>query len=273
MEISLTTTAIAALAGMCGTLIGGMETFIMYGAVVIVQCIMTACGADTTAYTTWLVNLFFLPACIFNGTVGATGYAAKKYDIGAWQIERSLAFTHDPLVLLVGAVTAVFGYVLCALITNTGFGVDAGSVSVVVTGILCRLCFPGQQRINKDAFRALNDGKKWIYDICVAAVCAASAALLVEMTGFMSIGFAISAFLLLFQLSDKSVPSTHHITMTAGYAIVLSGGNLLVAILAGIVAQVIFTLFGAFYNMGCGSHIDPPAVAIGLCSLLLYMIF
>lgn len=273
MEISLTTAAIAALAGMCGTLIGGMQTFIIYGAAVILQCIMTACGADVSAYTTWLVNLFFLPACIFNGTVGATGYAARKYDIEAWQIERSLALTHDPLVLLVGAVTAVFGYVLCALITNTGFGVDAGSVSVVVTGILCRLCFPGAQRVNKDAFRALNDGKKWIYDICVAAVCAASAALLVQMTGFMSIGFAISAFLLLFQLSDKAVPSTHHITMTAGYAIVLSGGNLLVAIVAGIVAQVIFTLFGAFFNMGCGSHIDPPAVAIGLCSFVLYMIF
>ena len=273
MEISLTTAAIATLAGMCGTLIGGMQTFIIYGAAVILQCIMTACGADVSAYTTWLVNLFFLPACIFNGTVGATGYAARKYDIEAWQIERSLAFTHDPLVLLVGAVTAVFGYVLCALITNTGFGVDAGSVSVVVTGILCRLCFPGAQRVNKDAFRALNDGKKWIYDICVAAVCAASAALLVQMTGFMSIGFAISAFLLLFQLSDKAVPSTHHITMTAGYAIVLSGGNLLVAIVAGIVAQVIFTLFGAFFNMGCGSHIDPPAVSIGLCSLVLYMIF
>ena len=273
MEISLTTAAIAALAGMCGTLIGGMQTFIIYGAAVILQCIMTACGADVSAYTTWLVNLFFLPACIFNGAVGATGYAARKYDIEAWQIERSLAFTHDPLVLLVGAVTAVFGYVLCALITNTGFGVDAGSVSVVVTGILCRLCFPGAQRVNKDAFRALNDGKKWIYDICVAAVCAASAALLVQMTGFMSIGFAISAFLLLFQLSDKAVPSTHHITMTAGYAIVLSGGNLLVAIVAGIVAQVIFTLFGAFFNMGCGSHIDPPAVSIGLCSLVLYMIF
>lgn len=154
MEISLTTAAIAALAGMCGTLIGGMQTFIIYGAIVILQCIMTACGADVSAYTTWLVNLFFLPACIFNGTVWATGYAARKYDIEAWQIERSLAFT-----------------------------------------------------------------------------------------------------------------------MTAGYAIVLSGGNLLVAIVAGIVAQVIFTLFGAFFNMGCGSHIDPPAVAIGLCSLVLYMIF
>lgn len=273
MEISLTTSAVAALAGMCGTLIGGMETFIMYGAVVIVQCIMTVCGADTTAYTTWLVNLFFLPACIFNGAVGATGYAAKKYDIEAWQIERSLAFTHDPLVLAVGAVTAVFGYVLCALITNTGFGVDAGSVSVVVTGILCRVCFPGRQKVNKVAFRALNDRKKWMYDICVAAVCAASSALLVEMTGFMSIGFAISAFLLLFQLSDKAVPSTHHITMTAGYAVALSGGNLFTAVLAGIAAQVIFTLFGSFFNMGCGSHIDPPAVAIGLCSLVLYMIF
>lgn len=273
MEISLTTAAVASLAGMCGTLIGGMETFIIYGAVVILQCVMNVCGVDTTVYTTWLVNLFFLPACIFNGTVGATAYAAKKHDIEPWQIERSLAFTHDPVVMLVGGVTAVIGYVLCALITNTGFGVDAGSVSVVVTGILCRLCFPGSQKVNKDAFRALNDRKKWIYDLLVAAVCASSAALLVQLTGFMSIGFAISAFLLLFQLSDKAFPSTHHITMTAGYAIVLSGGNLLVAIVAGMVAQVIFTLFGAFFNMGCGSHIDPPAVAIGLCSLVLYMIF
>lgn len=272
MEISLETAGVALLAGMAGTLIGGMETFILYGAAVLLQAVLTVCGADTAAYTAWIVNLFLLPACIFNGTVAATGYAARKHEIEAWQIERSLAFTHDSSVMLVGGAAAVFGYILCALISNSGFGIDAGSASVVVTGVICRLFFPGSRRVNPDAARALNDRRKWISDLMKAAIFAASAALLVQMTGFVSIGFALSAFLLLFQLSDKSFPTTHHVTMTAGYAIAASG-SLSVAILFGMLAEIIFSVFAAYLNMGCGSHIDPPALAIGICSLLIFAVF
>lgn len=272
MEISLTTAAVAALAGMIGSLIGGMETFILYGGALLVQAVMMACGADVTDYTAWITNLFLLPACIFNGSVAATGYAAKKHEIQAWEIEKSLAFTHDPKVMLVGGGAAAFGYVLCALISNSGFGIDAGSASVVTVGVICRLLFPRPQIWNPDAPRALNDRDRWIFDLMVAGCAAAAGALLVKMTGFVSIGFGFSAFLLLFQLFDKAFPTTHHVTMTAGYA-VMASGSLVIAVLFGLLAHAVFMVFAAFFNMGCGSHIDPPAVAIGICSLLIFAIF
>ena len=52
-----------------------------------------------------------------------------------------------------------------------------------------------------------------------------------------------------------------------------ASGSILPAVLFGCLAHIIFTLFGGWLNMGCGTHIDPPAVAILTCSLLISLIF
>ena len=274
MLVNLTTLLLAAGAGMLGTLTGGMEAFIIYGFVTIVQTVLAATGHDMTFYNQYLSNLVFLPAVMFNASVPATGYAARKYDIHEWEIDRSLAFTHDPFVLLVGAFTGMAGYSLFAFAVNMNLPVDTGAFSVVIVAVISRLIFHRPQAINKDASRVLRDGKKWLWEMMVAAGCSALTAFFVGMTGIVTVGFMFSAALLILQLFQRTqfFPTTHQITMVAGLAMAATG-NIVIAMLFGMLAQIIFTLFGGYLNMGCGTHIDPPAVAIGICSILISFIF
>ncbi len=274
MLVNLTTLLLAAGAGMLGTLTGGMEAFIIYGFVTIVQTVLAATGHDMTFYNQYLSNLVFLPAVMFSASVPATGYAARKYDIHEWEIDRSLAFTHDPFVLLVGAFTGMAGYSLFAFAVNMNLPVDTGAFSVVIVAVISRLIFHRPQAINKDASRVLRDGKKWLWEMMVAAGCSALTAFFVGMTGIVTVGFMFSAALLILQLFQRTqfFPTTHQITMVAGLAMAATG-NIVIAMLFGMLAQIIFTLFGGYLNMGCGTHIDPPAVAIGICSILISFIF
>lgn len=270
MEISWITLLLAAGGGVIGTLTGGAEAFIIYGFVLIIQTILTACGHDMTFYNQYLANLIFLPCVMFSAAVPAAGYASRKHDIHSWEIDRSLAFTNDPGVLFVGALTGMCGYLIIAAAANAGFPGDTGALSVVTVAVIARIIFPKDKIINKDAGRVFRDVKRWIFELCTAGVCAALTAFFVLRTGIVTVGFMMSASMMLLQLFQRTqfFPTTHHITMTAGLAAAAAGG-ILPAVLFGCLAHIIFTLFGGWLNMGCGTHVDPPAVAILTCSLLI----
>lgn len=89
-------------------------------------------------------------------------------------------------------------------------------------------------------------------------------------TGLYTIGFSISALSLIFALNDPAFLATHHTTLVAGYAIAQTG-NILIAF--GVIAHFIGLLFGMVFNTDCGTHVDPPAVAIAICSLILFTLF
>ena len=56
-------------------------------------------------------------------------------------------------------------------------------------------------------------------------------------TGLYTIGFSISALLLIFALNDPAFPATHHTTLVAGYAIAQTG-NILIAVHLGVLRIV-----------------------------------
>ena len=85
---------------------------------------------------------------------------------------------------------------------------------------------------------------------------------IVHITQITAIGFYISAFSLIIALKYPRFPATHHISMVVGYAF-MQTGNILISVIFGIIAHLIMTLFGITFNVDCGTHIDPPAVAIG----------
>ena len=91
-------------------------------------------------------------------------------------------------------------------------------------------------------------------------------------TKLYTIGFSISAMSLLFGFTDSSFPATHHTTLVAGYA-VMQTGNIFMGVLFGMISHMISYVFGEIFNTECGTHFDPPAVAIALCSLVLFMFF
>jgi len=262
---------LAFIAGGVGTLVGGMEAFIIAGFVGMIGFILQLAGVDVTYYNTYAANLFFLPAVMFNGAGIATAYAALHHDVKGWQVTKTLAFTKDPLVLLVGCFGGLFGFIFYQLAAYLPFGVDQGAVSVIILALFGRFFLNKDRKMNRYNLEHLKDEKPslWIYEILVAAGLSAASGYFCEVTGNYSLGFSVSAMFLLLGMIDPDFPATHQITMTAGYAMMVSH-NIFIAIACGILAQIIFLLFVKVFNTDCGTHIDPPAVAIGFMSLIIF---
>ena len=271
--MTVTALLLAAASGAIGVLIGGTEAFIIYGFVLMFQTAMTACGHDSAFYSQYVANLFFLPAVMFSAVVPACGYAARRYDIREWETDRSLGFTHDPMIILIGSFTAMLGYIIFWAANALKLPADTGAFSVVCVGILSRMIYCNKI-YTTEAVRSFKDGNLWLWNLLTAAIFAGITAFFVRETGIASLGFMFSAVSLMLQLFPRtaSAPTTHHVTMVAGYA-VLASGSILAAVIFGMIAQVIFLLFTGFFNLGCGTHIDSPAVAILTCSFLISLLF
>ena len=71
---------------------------------------------------------------------------------------------------------------------------------------------------------------------------------------------------------STAVPTTHHITLPAAHAFVLSGNPII-----GILVAIICSLFGDFvvktFNSHCDTHIDPPACTIFIMTFIILAIF
>ncbi len=264
---------LAFVSGCIGTLIGGTQCFIIYGILGMFYSAFLALGVDTTWFNQYIMSFFFLPAVIFNATVPATAYAARKYDIKGYNIARSLAFTKDPIVILIGGLGGVCGYLLFTLATQLKLPMDLGAFSVIILGVVTRLLFNKGNQYNRMGVNHVRymPIKSWGYEILIAVMISIATAFFVKETNNVNIGFYISAALLLFQFFDNSFPTTHQISMVAGYAILRS--NIIVAVIFGVIAHIIFLVFAEILNSDCGTHIDPPAIAIGLCSLILFIFF
>lgn len=271
---SISSIILAFFAGILGTLIGGTQTFICTGFVGILIFLLEHCSVDTTFLNEALSNNLFLPCIIFNAAGLATAYAGTKHNIRGVETSRSLAFTNDPLVLLVGAFGGVLGYLIFNFENYFSFPVDTGAVSVILVGILGRLLFNQEESYNKKNLDFLKNASIsfWLFQLLIGLAVSTVMAYFAKETGLYTIGFSISALTLIFALSDPAFPATHHTTLVVGYAISQTG-NVVIAIIFGIIAHFIGLLFGMVFNTDCGTHIDPPAVAIALCSFILFVFF
>ena len=146
---SLLSIILAFFAGILGTLIGGTQTFICTGFVGLLIFLLEHVGVDTTFLNEALSNNLFLPCIIFNAAGLATAYAGTKHNIRGVETSRSLAFTNDPKVLLVGAIGGVLGYLIFAFENYFSFPVDTGAVSVILVGVLGRILFNQEDAYNK----------------------------------------------------------------------------------------------------------------------------
>ena len=255
---SLSSIILAFFAGILGTLIGGTQTFICTGFVGLLVIIFNHCGIDTTFLNEVISNNLFLPCIIFNAAGLATAYAGTKHDIRGVETSRSLAFTHDPYVLLVGALGGILGYLIFDFENYFGFPVDTGAVSVVLVGVLGRLLFNKENTYNQKNLDFLKNASVsfWLFQLLIGLAVSTVMAYFAKETG----------------LNDPAFPATHHTTLVAGYAIAQTG-NIAIAVLFGVIAHFIGVLFGMVFNTDCGTHVDPPAVAIAICSLILFTLF
>ena len=277
---SMSTALLAFCVGIVGAIFGGTQNFILTGFAGIFIYLLKAAGVESAFLTDTLLNTVFLPAIIFNAATVSTAYAARKYPIEGWAVTHSLLFTHDPLVSLMAGVGGLAGYLVFVLAQMLNLPMDQGSFSVIVIGILTRLVFGHGHWINPNAtaYYQKEGVRYWAFQLVNAiGVCGLTAiALSYVPAEFYNVAFSISAAAILlsgFDEDRRTYPTTHHETMVIAYAMAATGANVVVSMLFGMLSNVIFLLFARYCNEECDTHIDPPAVAIGVCSLILFTLF
>lgn len=266
--------------GILGAMFGGVQTFICTGFAGIVVYVLKACGVEPTLLGDTVLNVMLLPAIIFNGSAVATAVAARKYpQIKGWDITRSLIFTHDTLVMLVGGLAGAGGYLLFSFLSFMGLPADAGSFSIVIFGVITRLTLSTGRKWNPDAteYYRQEGWQYWVFQTVNCLAVATVFAFILREAGpeYYGVGFSISAALLIFSYAGdgQKVPTTHQITNIVGVTLGLTGGNIVLAVLFSLIANHIYLVFSKYFNEDCSTHIDGPAVGIALTTLLLNIIF
>ena len=275
---SASTAFLAFCLGVVGGVFGGTQVFITTGFAGLFIYALKAAGVESAFLTDTLLNTVFLPAVIFNAATVSTAFAARRgYDVDGWDVTHSLLFTHDPLVMLVAGAGGLAGYLVFAVAVALGVPADQGSVSVILIGVLTRLLLGKGHWVNPEAtaYYRREGVRYWLFQLVNAvAICGVMGIVLSNVEpDYYSIGFSVSAALILLSTFDtqrKTYPTTHHETLVVGYAMGATGGNVVVSVLFGMLANVIYLLFARYCNENCDTHIDPPAVAIAACSLILW---
>jgi hypothetical protein len=277
---SASTALLAFFVGIVGCIFGGTQTFIVTGFVGLFIYALQAVGISNAFLSETLMNTVFLPAIIFNAASVSTAYAAKHYDIEGWDVNHSLLFTHDPIVSLMGGLGGVIGYIVFAFARGIGLPADQGSFSVILVGVLTRLLLGNGHWVNPNAtaYYKKEGVRYWIFQLVNAlGICGLTAMVLEQMDpAFYNIVFNISAALILlsgFDQQRRTYPTTHHETLVVAYAMAATGGNVVLSMVFGLISNLIYLLFARYFNENCDTHIDPPAAAIEICSLILFTCF
>lgn len=264
---------LAFLAGVMGSVIGGNGAFMMTGFIGIMAAVMEKCGGDASVLNGPILGILFMPCVMFNGACASLAYSAnvKHYLHNGQNLNRSMLFTQDPIVLLIGGTFGLLGYLVLTFLTNIGFPADGGACTVFLLGALIRVLWGNKKYITKNIEWVSKEKgiNEYIFQIIMAGVIAYVTAYFVQMSGIVSLGFSISAFSLVFMFLDPFFPATHHITMIAGYAIMQTGNFALVVLFAAI-SEVIFILANKALNYDLDTHLDAPAIAIMITSLLIF---
>lgn len=268
----------AFIGGAIGAMMGGNPAFITVGILgVLYLSIGDAAAAPLIKHS--IETTLFAPCICFSGNVAALAFAAniKKYPITGISLNRPLYSFRDGKLALIGGGFGVLGYLLLSLFRFWRLPVDTTALTVVLSALLVRFFFGRRLFLNPSVkasplFQKKESVGLWVCHLLTAIFAAGAGAYLVRWTGNQSAAFYVSAALLLFMLIKPEFPVTHHITMTAGYA-VLCSGSILWAIALGLVSQVLCLLFQAFYNTDATSHVDAPAFAITVMSFVIFTCF
>lgn len=259
-------------AGVIGALVGAFEECMLAGFLALVVCMFP--GNKLMANC---LSYGFIPFVAFTGAVAGTAYASKirKHDLGGAEILKSLNTFNDISALIISGLFAIVGVVLTYLIGLLQQPIDAGALNVIVVSVIVRIIFGDGKFWNSkihDIPRYTTKKFEWFYIAFVGAVIGFAAAWLGKATGNVWLPFYLSLASLLFYFIEPNFPPTHHITCIAAYAL-MATNNTIVGAVWGAIAAIVMTLIGDAINTGVSTHIDPPATAIGVLSVVIWIIY
>lgn len=296
--------------GCVGGSLGALQSFIFTGLVGLAGLGLLVGGvADvigSIAFTFW-----FAPPIAFLGGVLATTYAKSRglTDSGK-NISTPMMTTRRIDVVAMGGLGGVIGYAVSNLLTGgdyLGIKADGGAITIWIVSICIKLVFdksimgtvPEEIKQKGGRFSTKHDmcwspdqrsyGMKVLMGLIWGGV-GAFAAYTTTQAGIVHgydalrdngyfITFFVSASSLMFATMGFSIPTTHHITLPAAYAVynLMSANgfatdlpilNLLVWGMAiGIAGALIADFCADIFCVYGDVHIDPPAMGICVTSL------
>lgn len=286
-------TGAVAIVGSAITLAGGTDFVVgnvAFGSV-LGPHIAFAGGAAAAAYAAKTKNKNLVKSTT-NGEQISENYIPNGTSIGL-----SLNLTHDYRVILVGGIFGVVGFLINHLYGSVlNLATDTVAMTVATSGILARLivgksgligqCVKSKGALCKGCKKCgrqfYSKGTELGYNVVLGGVIG----ILVSFTAmslknvvapevlgaFPTLCFGISALSLIFAQTGSDTPGTHHITLIGALATVMSG-NALVGVVFAIVSCLLGDLALKSFNSQCDSHIDPPAIAIFICTFIINALF
>lgn len=282
---------LAFFGGVFGTAIGGASAFILFGLMAMIGIATLVTTGDPTFLEGVALNPVFAPFATFIGAFAAAAYTAKLSREGKLQnadgseaepfaggnIFAPLLPFKNISILLVGGVFGVIGFGLLVLLDDIiGLPADNIGVAVLLGGILVRLVFgdgdfqsqlPPKVQKRHMITQNLGFNVLWAFSLSV---------LMATVIGVIQqplFGFALGAFSLIFIAAGiVDFPMIHHIAFIAGLAMQVTG-NIWIAGIFGVIAMLLGDTIGVVSNVQTKSHIDPPAGAIAILSLILLGLF
>ncbi len=240
---------IALAGGFFGAAIGGNFAFAVVGLAVLTAFGIYLGTGSTAGFAYLAFGPFVGPHVAFAAGVGAAAYAGRKGYADGKDATTPLVRLRKPDVLWVGAAFGAFGYIvqkLIVLIPWFGSNTDSVALTVVLSAVVARIIHGGNF-LNPESY---NDAKSfsgkiaptedvtWLrWQDCpkqylslgaMFGILAGGATLFISLSfpdlaatgNAQTFTFAISAICVMFLILGAQMPVTHHMTITAGLAMV-----------------------------------------------------
>ncbi len=268
--------------GVFATLIGALPAFIFCGVVGLVGIAISASGGPTTLLDIGGFGAFFGPHIAFAAAVVAAGYAGNKsktLDSGM-DILTPIAKTNDVGAIIVGGIFGVLAHLIQQFWAGIHLPTDTIGFTVFTLHIIGRLVFGSTGLLSNKGPAALAEGEKrpsafpdaksFIFGIVWSFSLGLVISYLIDLTQIAVLGFCISAVTLFFLQMGFPVPTSHHVTLLAGYA-TLATGNIYIGAVFAAFTWLVGDIINRFFNTRGDTFVDPPGAAIGLVSFIVFI--
>ncbi|MDO5147077.1 MAG: hypothetical protein Q4D60_08745 [Eubacteriales bacterium] len=284
--------------GVFGASIGALPSFILTGFVALSGAILSCAGipgAEELLVDNLAFGPFLGPHVCFAGGVAASAYAKRigKITNGA-DIALALNGIGDSRVLAVGGLFGMLGHLIFTIVNGifalTPFYTDNPGCTVFLSALIVRLLF-GERGLYSapESRKFLSKGSSltntlliaFAYSLVVSGIYVALAlqGYSGQLGSYHIVIFGLAAIGLVFAEFGQAYFGWHHIgiisaeAVMCGYTCGMGGWAMILGILFGLLAAIIGDVEGNLMNTDVDSHIDPPATAIFLCTILISIIY
>ena len=282
-------------AGAFGAMLGGSSAFALTGVFCAISMAALVGGADAPfLHTAVAFGPMMLPAVSYAAGATSAHYARWRgytpYGEGR-NTDRALWTLGHPDIMIFGGCIGALGWVCNSLMGKMGLGaiMDTSAAYIWFITLTLKILLDHEVFSKPDAESARlgryhRRAKAWqpmmtrpfdmvlfggviagLAACCTSEIVSSENELLRQYGVFLP--FTVSAVVLVLGLGKTQVPTTHHITICASYA-VAAGGNVGWGVLAGVLVHIVGDFLGRTFTVHGDVMICPAAMSIVVVSLL-----